>query len=196
MDQMASSLADTQHLLFLDTRSLDRQLLPFPIGSEILVIDSGIPRTLAESGYNQRRAECKEAARRLGVKALRDIIDITQLETLPELLKKRARHVITENNRVLEAKQGITAARFGDLMNDSHASLRDDYQVSIAGLDRLVSILQSTPDVFGARLTGAGFGGACVALVTEGKAIEIAKTVLESYRKAGYTGRLLVPEPT
>ena len=101
MDQMASSLADTQHLLFLDTRSLDRQLLPFPIGSEILVIDSGIPRTLAESGYNQRRAECEEAARRLGVKALRDIIDITQLETLPELLKKRARHVITENNRVL-----------------------------------------------------------------------------------------------
>jgi galactokinase len=196
MDQMASSLADTQHLLFLDMRSLDRQLLPFPTGAEVLVIDSGIPRTLAGSGYNQRRAECEEAARRLGVKALRDITDTTQLETLSELLKKRARHVVTENNRVLEAKQGITAVRFGDLMNASHASLRDDYEVSIAGLDRLVSILQSTPDVFGARLTGAGFGGACVALVTEGKAIEIAKTVLESYRKAGYIGRLLVPELT
>ncbi len=194
MDQMASSLADTQHLLFLDTRSLDRQLLPFPTGAEVLVIDSGIPRTLAGSGYNQRRAECEEAARRLGVKALRDITNLTQLETLPDLLRKRARHVVTENNRVLEAKQGVTAVRFGELMNASHASLKDDYQVSIAGLDQLVSILQSTPDVFGARLTGAGFGGACVALVTAGKAETIARTVLESYRKAGYTGQLLVPE--
>ena len=194
MDQMASSLADTQHLLFLDTRSLDRELLPLPPGAEGLVIDSGIPRTLAGSGYNQRRAECEEAARRLGVKALRDITSITQLETLPELLKKRARHVVTENNRVLEAKQGITAIRFGALMNDSHASLRDDYQVSIAGLDQLVSILQTTPDVFGARLTGAGFGGACVALVAQGKAETIAQTVLAAYRQTGHTGRLLVPE--
>ena len=194
MDQMASSLADPQHLLFLDTRSLDRELLPFPVGAEVLVIDSGIPRTLVGSGYNQRRAECEEASKKLGVKALRDIIDLTQIETLPELLKKRVRHVVTENDRVLEAKRGITAIRFGELMKDSHASLRDDYQVSIAGLDQLVSILQTTPDVFGARLTGAGFGGACVALVTKGKAGTIAQTVLESYRKAGYTGRLLVPE--
>ncbi len=79
-------------------------------------------------------------------------------------------------------------------MNASHASLRDDYQVSIVGLDQLVSILQATPDVFGARLTGAGFGGACVALVTKGKAGTISQAVLESYRKAGYTGRLLVPK--
>ncbi|PSB15907.1 galactokinase [Phormidesmis priestleyi ULC007] len=194
MDQMASSLADTQHMLFLDTRSLDRELLPFPAGAEVLVIDSGIPRTLAGSGYNQRRAECEEASKQLGVKALRDITDLMQIETLSELLKKRARHVITENDRVLEAKQEITAVRFGELMNASHASLRDDYQVSIAGIDQLVSILQATPDVFGARITGGGFGGACVALVTQGKAGTIAQTVLETYRKAGYTGRLLVPE--
>ena len=194
MDQMASSLADTQHLLFLDTRSLDRKLLPFPTGAEVLVIDSGIPRTLIGSGYNQRRAECEEAAKRLGVKALRDITDLTQIEPLPELLKKRSRHVITENNRVLEAKQGITAARFGALMNASHASLRDDYQVSTTGLDELVSILQATPDVFGARITGGGFGGACVALVTKGKAGTIARTILETYRQTGHIGRLLVPD--
>jgi len=194
MDQMASSLADTRHMLFLDTRSLDRELLPFPTGAEVLVIDSGIPRTLAGSGYNQRRAECETAARRLGVKALRDVTNLTQLEMLPEPLRKRARHVISENNRVLEAKQGITAVRFGMLMNASHGSLRDDYQVSIAGLDQLVSILQATPDVFGARLTGAGFGGACVALVTKGRAGAIAQTVLETYRQTGHTGRLLVPD--
>ena len=194
MDQMASSLADTRHMLFLDTRSLDRELLPFPTGAEVLVIDSGIPRTLAGSGYNQRRTECETAARRLGVKALRDVTDLTQLEMLPEPLRKRARHVVSENNRVLEAKQGITAVRFGMLMNASHASLRDDYQVSIAGLDQLVSILQATPDVFGARLTGAGFGGACVALVTKGRAGAIAQTVLKTYRQTGHTGRLLVPD--
>ena len=194
MDQMASSLADTRHMLFLDTRSLDRELLPFPTGAEVLVIDSGIPRTLAGSGYNQRRTECETAARRLGVKALRDVTDLTQLEMLPEPLRKRARHVVSENNRVLEAKQGITAVRFGMLMNASHASLRDDYQVSIAGLDQLVSILQATPDVFGARLTGAGFGGACMALVTKGRADAIAQTVLKTYRQTGHTGRLLVPD--
>ena len=194
MDQMASSLADTRHMLFLDTRSLDRELLPFPTGAEVLVIESGIPRTLAGSGYNQRRTECETAARRLGVKALRDVTDLTQLEMLPEPLRKRARHVVSENNRVLEAKQGITAVRFGMLMNASHASLRDDYQVSIAGLDQLVSILQATPDVFGARLTGAGFGGACVALVTKGRAGAIAQTVLKTYRQTGHTGRLLVPD--
>lgn len=194
MDQMASSLADTDHLLFLDTRTLDRQLLPFPAGAEILVIDSGIPRTLAGSGYNQRRAECEEAAKQLGVKALRDVSDVEAIAHLPEPLKRRARHVITEDNRVLEARQGVPAERFGELMNASHASLRDDYEVSIAGLDRLVEILQKTPDVFGARLTGAGFGGACVALTVAGKAKAIAQQVLEQYnRTEQQMGRVLVP---
>ncbi|MBW4419947.1 MAG: galactokinase [Myxacorys californica WJT36-NPBG1] len=196
MDQMASSLADTKHLLFLDTRTLDRQLVPLPEGAAILVIDSGIPRTLAASGYNQRRAECEEAARLLGVKALRDVTDLDAIAQLPEPLQRRARHVITENDRVLEAKQGVSATRFGELMNASHASLRDDYEVSIAGLDQLVTILQSTPEVFGARLTGAGFGGACVALVdvkASPMPYEIAQSVLEQYRSTGHTGQLLIP---
>lgn len=193
MDQMASSLADTEHLLFLDTRSLDRQILPLPSDTEILVIDSGIPRTLAGSGYNQRRAECEAAAQQLGVKALRDVTDPQVVESLPDPLRRRARHVVTEDNRVLEAKQGVSAEQFGALMNASHASLRDDYEVSVAGLDQLVAILQSTPGVFGARLTGAGFGGACVALVKSGQAALIAPIVLEKYQQTNHTGKILVP---
>ncbi|MBD1850490.1 galactokinase [Leptolyngbya sp. GB1-A1] len=194
MDQMASSLADPVHMLFLDTRSLDRQILDLPENSEILVIDSGIPRTLAGSGYNQRRAECEAAAKQLGVKALRDISDPATVESLPEPLRRRARHVVTENNRVLEAKQGVSADRFGELMNASHASLRDDYEVSVPGLDQLVAILQQTPGVFGARLTGAGFGGACVALVQPGQAETIAHQTLEKYQQQGFQGKILVPE--
>lgn len=194
MDQMASSLADRQSMLFLDTRMLDRQILPFPTNAEIVIIDSGVPRTLAGSGYNQRRAECEEAARILGVKALRDISNPEIVESLPEPLRRRARHVVTEDNRVLEAIQGISPQRFGELMNASHASLRDDYEVSVPALDTLVAILQATPGVFGARLTGAGFGGACVALVEEGRGKAIAQTVLESYNQAGHKGKILVPE--
>ena len=194
MDQMASSLADTEHILFLDTRTLERELLPLPSGAEIVVIDSGVPRSLASSGYNQRRAECEEAAHLLRVTALRDITEADMVEELPELLRRRARHVVTENNRVLEALAGISARRFGELMNASHASLRDDYEVSVPELDTLVGMLQETAGVFGARLTGAGFGGACVALVEGGKGSAIGQTVLEKYNSAGNNGRILVPE--
>ncbi|MCU0570398.1 MAG: galactokinase [Oculatellaceae cyanobacterium Prado106] len=192
MDQMASSLAEPGYLLFLDTRSLTRQVLPLPENSEILVIDSGIPRTLATSGYNQRRAECEKASAILGIKALRDVADLSDLNQLPEPLHQRAKHVVTENFRVLEASKGVSAERFGALMNASHISLRDDYEVSIAGLDHLVEILQSTPGVWGARLTGAGFGGACVALVAAGKAGAIGQTVLQQYNQPNPIGKILV----
>jgi galactokinase len=194
MDQMAASLADTEHLLFLDTRSLDRQLLPLPPHTEILVLDSGIPRTLAGSGYNQRRSECEEAARRLGVQALRDVTDPDVVKQLPDPLNRRARHVITENNRVLQVLNMASAEAFGALMNASHASLQHDYEVSVPGLDRLVELLQKTPGVFGARLTGAGFGGACVALVAAGRAEAIGQNVLSSYSHIGNKGRMLVPD--
>lgn len=194
MDQMASSLANTELMLFLDTRTLERQLLPFPKGAEIVIMDSGVPRTLASSGYNQRRAECEEAARLLGVKALRDITNPDIVEELPEPLRRRARHVVTEDNRVLAALEGVSAQHFGELMNASHASLRDDYEVSVPALDALVATLQETAGVFGARLTGAGFGGACVALVEAGKGKAIAQTVLQNYNSAGNNGRILVPE--
>ncbi|MGE5655257.1 MAG: galactokinase [Actinomycetota bacterium] len=194
MDQMASSLADTEHLLFLDTRSLQMRVIPIPAGAEVVVMDSGVPRTLAGSGYNQRRAECEAAARLLGVKALRDITEPQAVETLPEPLRRRARHVVTENNRVLLAVAGVPPGRFGELMNQSHASLRDDYEVSVPPLDRLVTLLQETPGVFGARLTGAGFGGACVALAAMGQGAAIATEVLLRYNRAGNKGQILVPE--
>lgn len=194
MDQMASSLADTEHMLFLDTRTLERRLISFPPGAEVVVIDSGVPRTLAGSGYNQRRAECEEAAHLLGVQALRDVSDPQAVEVLPEPLRRRARHVITEDNRVLKVMQGVSAQRFGELMNASHASLRDDYEVSVPALDTLVAMLQETPGVFGSRLTGAGFGGACVALVVSGQGMAIAQNVLERYNRSGNSGRILVPE--
>ena len=156
LDQMASSLADTTRALLLDTRSLERRFVPLPPDSAILVIDSGMPRSLAASAYNLRRAECEQAASLLGVASLRDVPDALAVETLPEPMRRRARHVLTENARVLQAVDCASAQDFGVLMNASHASLRDDYEVSIPELDRLVSLLQEHPDVFGARLTGAG----------------------------------------
>lgn len=149
LDQMAASLADTQHMLFLDTRTLDRKILPFPAETEIIVIDSGVARSLATSGYNQRRAECEAAAQHLGVGALRDVTDPQRVEELPDPLRRRARHVITENHRVLRVLEGVSADTFGELMNASHASLRDDYEVSVPALDTLVHLLQNTTGYLG-----------------------------------------------
>ena len=200
MDQMAASLCDERSMLFIDARTLEHHLVPLPEGAELIVIDSGVPRTLAASKYNERRAECEEASRKLGVKALRDVTDPAAVESLPEPLRRRARHVVLEDLRVLEAAKGVSAERFGELMNASHESLRADYEVSIPELDQLVAALRAAPGVLGARLTGAGFGGACVALCrAEGKensARQAAETALSTYNKAGRRGRILIPVPT
>ena len=192
MDQMASSLADAQHMLLLDTRSLDRRVLPLPAGAEVLVVDSGVPRTLAGSGYNTRREEVEEAARLLGVPELRDVQDVTAVEELPPPLRARARHVVTENARVLQAVEA-DAAGFGALMNASHLSLGDDYEVSHPQVDALVAALQALPDVFGARMTGAGFGGALVALVRTGTAASAGKAAIQA---VGGQGQVVVPAQT
>jgi len=191
MDQMACSLGDAKHMLFLDTRTLERQLLPLP-GGDLVVIDSGVARTLAATGYNQRRAECEAAARMLGVIALRDVTTLEHIDRLPAPLNQRARHVVTENARVLEAARGVDVVHFGALMNASHASLRDDYEVSVHPLDQLVELLQTHEHVYGARLTGAGFGGACVALTQAGRAQQVKHDVLRSYASAGHRGVALV----
>lgn len=194
MDQMASSLAATDRALLIDTRSLERRDVPLPAGSAVLVLDSGVARTLAGSGYNQRRSECEAAARALGVASLRDVQSLAQIEALADpLLRRRARHVFTENARVLQAADCKDAAEFGRLMNASHASLRDDYEVSTPELDLLVRWLQAEEGVFGARLTGAGFGGACVALCRDDSLRQVAESVLENYNGAGHHGRQLVP---
>ncbi|MFC0679084.1 galactokinase [Lysobacter korlensis] len=193
MDQMASSLADQRHMLFLDTRSLERRVLSMPPATELLVVDSGLSRSLAASAYNQRRDECERAAQQLGVASLRDVEDVAAVESLPEPLRQRTRHVVSENARVLRAIEGIEAEEFGRLMNASHASLRDDYEVSVPPLDMLVDLLQQHPAVHGARLTGAGFGGACVALCRDGEAERVGREVVERYGQAGQNGRVLVP---
>jgi galactokinase len=193
MDQMASSLADTTRALLLDTRSLERRFVELPAGTAVLVVDSGIARTLAGSGYNERRAQCEEAARLLGVASLRDVTDVERLSALPELLLRRARHVVTENARVLQAVACTSAEQFGQLMNASHASLRDDYEVSTPELDNLVRELQQQPGVYGARLTGAGFGGACVALCDAAQVQRAGRSAVGHYDAGGHHGRVLVP---
>ncbi len=193
MDQMAASLADSAHMLFIDARTLRFELLPMPPETELVVMDSGVARTLAATAYNQRRAECEKAAALLGVAALRDVDDPHAVEVLPEPYRRRARHVVLENIRVLQACAEAGAGLFGSLMNQSHASLRDDYEVSIPELDDLTALLREQPGVFGARLTGAGFGGACVALCWQGQAEAIGEAVLVRYNRAGRHGRILIP---
>jgi len=199
MDQMASSLADERQMLFLDARTLQTRLLPMPADSELIVIDTGIARKLAATGYNTRRTECETASAMLGLRALRDVQNPATVERLEEPYRRRARHVVQENLRVLAACEAIDAQQFGKLMNASHASLRDDYEVSIPELDELVGLLQAEPDVYGARLTGAGFGGACVALCRQGKAAEIGQRVLATYNShqteggEPRDGQLLIP---
>ncbi len=193
MDQMASSLATGSRMLYLDTRTLEHELLPLPDKAEILVVHSGVARSLAGSAYNARISECKTAAGILGVRALRDA-RLEAIASLPSPFKQRARHVITENLRVEEAAGRVSAVRFGQLMNDSHASLRDDYKVSVPPLDQLVALLQAEQGVYGAKLTGAGFGGACVALCAIGQARAVSESVLPRYKaKSGLPGTLLVP---
>ena len=195
LDQMACSLLGSGGMLFLDTRSLARKLLPLPADAEILVIDSGVARTLAATKYNERRGECEEAARRLHVRALRDVTDVRLVDTLPEPLRRRARHVITENRRAVRAAAGVDASTFGALMSESHASLRDDYEVSIGALDDLVGRLLIDIDCHGAKLTGAGFGGACVALCRIGTSTSVAHRALDNYNTSRRTARILVPPP-
>lgn len=192
MDQMAATLATENNMLFLDTRTLAYKLLPLPKQSELIVMHSGVPRRLSNSAYNQRRIECQTAAQKLGVRALRDIDDPDMVEMLPSPLNRRARHVVTENARVLKVvAEEVSAEEFGELMNASHQSLRDDFEVSIPALDCLVELLQAHPATFGARLTGAGFGGACIALTRSGLESKTANEVLDAFQAKGYRGYLL-----
>ena len=173
MDQFISALASQDNALLIDCRDLSYQNVPLPHGVTFVVCDTGKRRGLVDSEYNTRRAECEQAAQFLGVKALRDmsLSEFSKHEkNLPLIVAKRARHVITENARVLKAADAAKRndlVTFGDLMNASHESLRDDYQVSCAELDAMVEIARRQPGCFGARLTGAGFGGCTVNLVKD-----------------------------
>jgi galactokinase len=174
MDQMAASRGEIGAALFLDTRSLECRRLPLPRDAELVVIHSGISHALAHGDYNTRRAECEAAARRVGVPQLRDLTlaDLPRLAALPEPLGRRARHVVTEDGRVLAAVEALLAddvVTLGQLFDASHASMRDDFDVSTPEVDQLVHTAQADRSVFGARMTGGGFGGAVVLLVHFGR---------------------------
>lgn len=188
MDQLAVALGRKDHALLIDCRSLDVKALPLPRGCAVVILDTTKARTLAGSAYNERRAQCEEAARLFGESSLRDV----SLETfrglereIDPLLAKRARHVITENLRTLQAAGAMEAGeaeKLGCLMNESHESLRLDYEVSCLELDRIVEAARSADGCHGARMTGAGFGGCAVALVKEESLKTFLAAVTESYR--------------
>lgn len=176
MDQFIVTLGQANHALMIDCRDLSYQAVPVPTNAAIVICDSHIERSLAASAYNQRRAECEQAVELLkvhlpGIKALRDVTS-QQLEkyghVLPAVVRQRARHVISENERVITGANALRSGdigEFGRLMNASHASLRDDYAVSIPEMDSLVASAQRVSGCHGSRLTGAGFGGCTVSLV-------------------------------
>ena len=165
MDQLASVSGRAGHALLIDCSSYAVEPVPMPDGIDILVVDSGQSRTLVGSAYAERRSQCEAAARLIG--PLRDAT-VADVERLTDaVLRRRARHVVTENERVLtfaDALRSRDMRAAGQLMAKSHNSLRDDFEVSTSALDRLVERLLTTPGVYGARLTGAGFGGCVVAL--------------------------------
>ncbi|HEX9370821.1 MAG TPA: galactokinase [Roseiflexaceae bacterium] len=198
MDQFISALGRRDHALLLDCRDLSYRPVPLPPDAQIVVCDSHVERRLAGSAYNERRQECDEAVRLLKqwypkILALRDVT-VAQLHAhegdLPELVCARARHVITENDRALRSVAALESgdvAAFGRLMNESHASLRDDYQVSIPEMDTLVAAAQRVPGCYGSRLTGAGFGGCTVSLVQAAAVTRFKADVAAAYQSA--TGR-------
>jgi galactokinase len=186
MDQIASSLGRPGEALFFDTRTFTIERVPIPPRIELLVIHSGITHAHASGDYVTRRRESFEAAARLGVHRLRDIDSLDRLTSLPSTLARRARHVVTENARVIEAVAALRqgdAAHLGRLFNASHASMRDDYEVSTPEIDTLVAIATRRPDVYGARLTGGGFGGAIVALARAGTARDAADAIVREYSR-------------
>jgi galactokinase len=200
MDQMAVSLAEPGSALFLDTRDLSYELVTLPKEAGLIVINSGVKHSNIGGGYSERRAQCEAAAKELGLKALRDI-NVSQLDllkNLPLVVQKRARHVITENDRVLKAKAALLRGDLvtvGELFKQSHQSMRDDFQVSIPEIDVLVEIASNEAGVYGARLTGGGFGGSIVALVKPDAARSVAKNIARLYQqKTGVTATVLVPE--
>jgi len=195
MDQFISALGRQDHALFLDCRDLTYRHVPLRGDVKVVVCNSGVKRALAQSEYEVRLKQCRQAVAQLGtaglaVGTLREV-DSQDLEVhrsaLNDLLLKRARHVVTENQRVLEAVEVLEAGdleRFGELMHASHESLREDYEVSSKELDVLVELAWKQPGTLGARMTGAGFGGCTVNLVRADAAEAFAEAVRRGYQDA------------
>ena len=193
MDQAASTLGTAGHALFFDCRSHADEAVALDLagaGLELLVLDTRTPHALVDSEYATRRASCEDAARLLGVAALRDVDDLdAALARLPEeVMRRRVRHVVTENDRVLAAADLLRAGRVADLaplLDASHASMRDDFEITVPTVDLAVEAAREQ-GALGARMTGGGFGGCIIALVPAGAAADVAAGIAERFAAAGF----------
>ena len=199
MDQMASAMGKAGHALMIDCRSLETRTIPIPNGVSIVIMDTGKRRGLVDSEYALRREQCEAAAEKLGVAALRDagMIELeASKDKLDDLLYRRAKHIISENRRVqatVVSFQARSLVSVGQALRDSHASLRDDYEVSCHELDIISDLANAQPGCIGARMTGAGFGGCAVALVRTEAVDDFVKAVGPAYNaQSGLTSQLYV----
>ena len=191
MDQMISAQGQENHAMLLDCRSLETQAVSMPEDMAVVIINSNKKRGLVDSEYNTRREQCEEAARFFGVKALRDVT-IEQFNQkaagMDEMVAKRARHVITENDRTVKAAEALRShdmKRMGELMAESHASMRDDFEITVKEIDTLVDMVKDViGDQGGVRMTGGGFGGCIVALVPPVLVDQVKAAVETNYQAA------------
>ncbi len=190
MDQLVSAVAEEGAALLIDCRSLETTPVPLPTDLAVVVLDTSTRRGLVDSAYNERRAQCEAAARALDLPALRDVALgrlIAGAVRMDGTTLRRARHVVTENERTLQAVDALRKGRIetlGHLLDASHESLRDDFEVSSPALDAMVASARKDPACLGARMTGAGFGGCAVALVRVGKTEAFLTRVLADYQDA------------
>lgn len=203
MDQMISANGKAGHALLIDCRDLTSRLLPLPEATAVVVLDTATRRGLVDSAYNERVTQCKIASDFFGAVALRDVspeIFETRAGELDAIIRRRARHIITENVRTLqaaEAMQAGDAVKLGRLMKASHLSLRDDYEVSSKELNVMVQVANSQPGCLGARMTGAGFGGCAVALVKKSVVSAFADEVVVAYQaQTGFQPNAHICHPT
>ena len=209
MDQFISVHGEKDHALFLDCRTLDYQQVPLPSAQiRVVICNTMVKHELGSSEYNKRRAECEHGVRIMsadfpGIKALRDV-SLQQFQKvknkLPDIVRKRCRHVISEDERTLESIDALNKNdlhRFGKLMNASHDSLRDDYQVSCKELDIMVEEARALPGVLGARMTGGGFGGCTVNLVKIDQVENFCVEIEKRYQRAtGIKPKIYVSSPS
>ncbi len=201
MDQMASLLGEADSAIFLDCRSLDAEVVDLGFdgaGLELLVMDTRVSHAHSTGGYGDRRAACERGAKALGVRALRDVT-IADLERARELLDdetfRRVRHIVTENQRVIDTVDTLAMAgprAIGPLLDASHASMRDDFEISVPELDLAVETAREAGAI-GARMTGGGFGGAAIALIERGTADTVARAVSRAFADAGYVAPSVFP---
>jgi galactokinase len=199
MDQSASLLCRAGHALLLDCRTLETSQVPFDpdaAGASLLLINTRARHELADGEYGRRRAECEEAARRLGIRSLRDLTDLADIGSLTDpVLRRRVRHVVTDNQRVLEVVALLRASpgpsvdtyrEIGRLLTQAHASLRDDFEVSWPEADAAVEAAVAA-GASGARMIGGGFGGSVLALVPAAAAGPVRDAVTEAFARHGWT---------